>query len=317
MVKIYGAGGFHGMEAYQSGMLISPEGHILTVWSHVLDTDYITVDLGRRPAVRGQAAGGRSAAGSGRVEDRRRRPALLRSAQGGRSSRPAPRVLALSNMFGVATGNEPASVQQGTISVVTRLEARRGVFETPYHGPVYVLDVATNNPGAAGGALVTRRWRLAGMLGKELRNCVEQHLAELRGARSTNCASRWKKSARAGSSPGGAEAEKKPERPLGPGVAGNRAGPRRARTHAALRRHVLPGSPAAKAGIRPDDLILLVGDHLIPSCKALRTELETIDCEDAVRLTLLAARNCSTWCWNRREEAGLVREMTPTMTEQP
>ena len=45
MVKIYGAGGFRDMEAYQSGILISPEGHILTVFSHVLDTDYITAVL--------------------------------------------------------------------------------------------------------------------------------------------------------------------------------------------------------------------------------------------------------------------------------
>ena len=76
-------------------------------------------------------------------------------------------VLAVSNLFNVATGDEPASVQKGTIAAVTQLEARRGVFETPYHGPVYVLDVTTNNPGAAGGALVMRDGRLAGMLGKE------------------------------------------------------------------------------------------------------------------------------------------------------
>ena len=82
------------------------------------------------------------------------------------------RVMAFSNLFGVAVGDEPVSVQRGTISVITRLEARRGVFETPYRGPVYVLDVTTNNPGAAGGALVTRRGELIGMLGKELRNSL-------------------------------------------------------------------------------------------------------------------------------------------------
>src|SRR5690349_7423564 len=50
MVKIYGAGGFKGLEAYQSGFLISSEGNILTVWSYVLDTEFITVmlDDGRR-----------------------------------------------------------------------------------------------------------------------------------------------------------------------------------------------------------------------------------------------------------------------------
>ena len=50
---------------------------------------------------------------------------------------------------------------------------------------------------------------------------------------------------------------------------------------------VLPGSPAEKAGVRPDDLILLLGDRLIQSCKALAAELEYIDYEDAVKLTVL------------------------------
>ena len=45
MVKIYGAGGFRSLESYQSGMLISAQGHILTVLSHALDTDYISVTL--------------------------------------------------------------------------------------------------------------------------------------------------------------------------------------------------------------------------------------------------------------------------------
>src|SRR3990172_8769046 len=50
MVKIYGAGGFRGLEAYQSGMLISAEGHVLTAWSYVLDSDDVAVvlDDGRR-----------------------------------------------------------------------------------------------------------------------------------------------------------------------------------------------------------------------------------------------------------------------------
>ena len=51
--------------------------------------------------------------------------------------------------------------------------------------------------------------------------------------------------------------------------------------------YVEPGSPAAAAGIRPDDLVLLLGVRLIQSCKALRAELEYIDYEDAVRLTVL------------------------------
>ncbi|HEY1783940.1 MAG TPA: trypsin-like peptidase domain-containing protein, partial [Pirellulales bacterium] len=45
MVKLYGAGGFEGLEAYQSGFLVSADGHILTAWSYVLDTDYLAVML--------------------------------------------------------------------------------------------------------------------------------------------------------------------------------------------------------------------------------------------------------------------------------
>src|SRR6476660_3691600 len=45
IVKIFGAGGLRGLEAYQSGFLISGEGHILTAWSYVLDSDVITVYL--------------------------------------------------------------------------------------------------------------------------------------------------------------------------------------------------------------------------------------------------------------------------------
>jgi S1-C subfamily serine protease len=45
MVKIYGAGGMRGLESYQSGFLISPEGHIATSWSTVLDSTKIRVIL--------------------------------------------------------------------------------------------------------------------------------------------------------------------------------------------------------------------------------------------------------------------------------
>jgi S1-C subfamily serine protease len=82
------------------------------------------------------------------------------------------RVLAFSNLFGVAMGDEPASVQHGNVSIKTSLSARRGAFETPYDGPVYVLDAMTNNPGAAGGVLTNLRGELAGILGKELRNTL-------------------------------------------------------------------------------------------------------------------------------------------------
>ena len=171
IVKVYGAGGYHGLEGYQSGFLISPDGHILTALSYVLDTDHVTVTLGD-----GRRYEARMLGGDPRLEiavlkiDAAQLPCFdLEKAV---KLTAGTRIYALSNLFNVAMGDEQASVQSGAVSVVTKLEGRRGVFETPYHGPIYVLDVTTNNPGAAGGALVNHRGELAGILGKELRNSL-------------------------------------------------------------------------------------------------------------------------------------------------
>ena len=80
------------------------------------------------------------------------------------------RVLAFSNMFQVAVGDEAVSVMHGVIAAKTKFKARRGTFEMPYDGPIYVVDAITNNSGASGGLLTTRDGRLLGMIGRELRN---------------------------------------------------------------------------------------------------------------------------------------------------
>ena len=49
---------------------------------------------------------------------------------------------------------------------------------------------------------------------------------------------------------------------------------------------VRPASPAAKAGIRTDDLILFVNEQLVPSHKQVLEELTFIDRVDPVRLTI-------------------------------
>src|SRR5262249_58557590 len=50
VVKLYGSGGFQGLASYGTGVLVSPEGHVLTVASHLLDTQDLRVHLydGRR-----------------------------------------------------------------------------------------------------------------------------------------------------------------------------------------------------------------------------------------------------------------------------
>jgi len=286
IVKIYGAGGFRGLEPYQSGFLVSPEGHVLTVWSYVLDTDYITVTLDDGRKFEAKLLGA----------DPRLEMALLKIEAGdlpyfelaeGVSADSGVQVLAFSNLFGVATGDEPASVQHGVVAVKTHLEARRGVFETPYHGQVYILDAMTNNPGAAGGALTDRQGRLLGMLGKELRNSLNG--AWLNYAIPAAELAPTAAEIRSGKfvARSAADDREKPEHALSAALLGLVLVPDVLDRTPPYVDRVRPGSPAAAAGLRPDDLVLFVNNQLVPSRQSLEDEIERIDSADKVRLTVM------------------------------
>lgn len=169
VVKLFGAGGFRNLTNYGTGFLVSSDGYIVTVWSHLLDNDTVTVIL----------ADGRRFFGRLIAADSSKDVAVLKidadqlpffDLEQAASAGPGTRILAFSNVFKVATGDEPVTVMHGVIAARTDLSARRGRFNVPYQGPVYVVDAVTNNPGAAGGVLTTADGRLLGMLGRELKS---------------------------------------------------------------------------------------------------------------------------------------------------
>jgi len=285
IVKLYGAGGLRGLEGYQTGLLISSQGHVLTAWSYVLDSDSVTAILsdGRRFEARLLGADPRLEVAVLKVDGSDLQHFDLAKAV---AAEPGTRVLAFSNLFGVATGNELPSVQRGTVAALTRLEARRGVFETPYRGPVYVLDVVTNNPGAAGGALVTRRGDLLGIARQGAPQRPEQHLAQLRDSHRPASATRSIRSARASSRGSPTKPPRSPPR-ADSGDARDRAGADVVDRTPPYVDRIVPGSQAAKAGVGPDDLVIFVDGRLVQSCKALREELQYVDYEDKVKLTVL------------------------------
>lgn len=286
IVKIYGAGGFRGLEAYQSGFLISSEGHVLTVWSYVLDTDVITVVLhdGRRFEAKLLGADPRLDLAVLKIEATGLESFDLTAAT---EVETGARVLAFSNLYGVATGDEPASVQHGSVSVKSRLEARRGVFETPYKGPAYILDAMTNNPGAAGGALTDRQGRFLGMLGKELRNSLNntwlnyaipagemaQTVEEIRDGKFVRKPPE--------------DPDARPEQPLDLSLLGIVMVPDVLERTPPFIDSVRAGSAAHRVGLRPDDLVMFLNDRLVQSCKALRADLEYIDRREKIKLTVM------------------------------
>jgi serine protease Do len=289
IVKIFGAGGLHGLEAYQSGFLISSDGHILTAWSYVLDPDYTTVVLDDGRKFQAEFVG----------SDPRLEIAVLKidahdldhfelsatvSLNGG------ARVLAFSNLFGVATGDEAASVQHGVVSSVTALSARRGAFETTYRGPVYVLDAMTNNAGAAGGALTDRHGILAGVLGKELRNSLDNTwlnyavpISEVTS--SVNGILAGKTQLRADD-----ETLKTPTEPLTLARLGLVLVPDVLHRTPPYVDRIVPDSAAEKAGLRPDDMVVFIGQRMVQTCKEVVAELSLADRDDPAVLTVLRGR---------------------------
>ncbi len=297
VVKIFGAGGLRQLEAYQSGILISAEGHVLTALSYVLDTDDLAVILHDGSKWQAEFLGSdpltelallklptkESHFPHFKLNAAAPHPAATATAT--TVSGPGQRILALSNLYGIATGDEPVSVLQGVITAIAPLNARRGAYQANYHGDVYILDAYANNPGAAGGALVDWQGRLLGILGKELRSEVTG--TWLNYALPTSSFTKTVDDLRAGRFDR-TPAELPPlEEPHSTEVLG-----------IALIPDVLPrtppyvdrvrrNSPAEKAGLRPDDLVVFVGTEPVDSHRAVVRELEQLEQIDPVTLSVL------------------------------
>ena len=287
VVKLYGAGGLRQMEAYQTGILISPEGHILTSLSYVLDTDDLVavLDDGRKlhPEIVGT--------------DPVRELAVLRpkSEQQGLphfdlaasvSGHAGQRVLAISNLYNIATGDEAASVLQGVITAVAPLDARRGAQQTPYRDTVYVLDAQANNPGSAGGALIDWHGQLIGVLGKELRSRMTGTwlnyalpATDLAPVVADILVGRDVESLATDSLP--------PEEALTTADLGFMLVPDVLRRTPPYIDAVVPNSSAAKAGLQADDLVVFVGDDPVVSCNALTGLLARLEKQDGATISVL------------------------------
>lgn len=286
-VKIYGAGGRRQLEAYQTGILISPEGHVLTALSYVLDADEVTVVLDDGRRLRGQWLG----------SDPVLELAVLKLPTEGETLpyfalEEAPtlevgeRVLALSNLYGIAVGAEPVSVLQGVVSAIVPLAARRGRFQANYRGPVYVVDAQANNPGAAGGALVNWQGQLAGILGKELRSDLTG--AWLHYALPVDALYDSVQAMLEGETVDPSELDlPSPDTPLTARRLGVLLTPDLLPRTPPFIDAIVPGSAAAAAGLRPDDLIVFVGAEPTASCREVGKALGQFDESDQVQVSVL------------------------------
>jgi serine protease Do len=177
LVKLFGVGGIRGLASYGTGIIISPTGRILTINSHMLDTRDLRIHMPDGTRYHGKVIAREPEldvalvqidTGSRKLElehwfnilDAAKKPTL----------EPGTNILAFSNQYKIAERDEPLSAQRGVISSYSRLLGRIGIFEAAYRGNVYVIDAITNNPGSGGGIITTRKGEPVAMIGKELRN---------------------------------------------------------------------------------------------------------------------------------------------------
>lgn len=296
MVKVFGAGGYRGITAYCTGVLISPDGDILTVYSPTLDSVDLRVHLydGTRHSAMLVAAEPTLDVALIRIKDRERFKLQPLPHFDLAQLPPAPQVgdwiLAFSNQFEIATGDEPVSVQRGVIAAITPFAGRRGINRASYQGTAYILDAVTNNPGAHGGLITNRQGQPLGLIGKELKNTLSETWVNY--AMPLPVLAPFAQKAMKG--------EYKPivkeeEKPLpNPGRHGLILVPDVVDRTPPFVESVETGSPAAQAGFQPDDLILFMRvrrmeateeeeEQVITSVKTFRTIMNSLPPGTVVR----------------------------------
>ncbi len=200
---------------------------------------------------------------------------------------PGESVLAFSNVYHVATGNEPVSVMHGVIAAEVPLDAGLGRWQFPVKTPVLLIDAITNNSGAAGGLVTSTNGTPLGLLGREIRHrgtnmwvnyavpwktlspAIREILAGRRVRTTSDTADEKMLSDR--------ELTSKFGLTIFPAVI--------AKTPAYIDR-VIPNSPSATAGLQRGDLILLCNDSVIQSTNDFRKEMATFRRGQTVSLTV-------------------------------
>jgi serine protease Do len=310
LVKLFGSGGIRGLASYGSGILISPDGYILTINSHILDTQDLRVHLydgtryhARLIAVEPELDVALIKIGDDKIKVEEQEYFDFFEAAKRAPVEPGTGVLAFSNQFQIATRDEPMSIQRGVVASYSKLYGRIGIFEATYKGDVYVIDAITNNPGAAGGALTTRKGELLGLVGKELRNELTNTWINYAIPISARISVPQADGKTATVSILDIVEKKEKYKPLNPGKKGNEgpgvytgiilvADPVE-RTPPYVE-EVIPGSPADQAKLRPDDLIVYVDGLPVGDIHTFKEVLSRYVPNQTVRLEIQRERKLQT-----------------------
>jgi S1-C subfamily serine protease len=288
VVKVYGAGGFQGVPAYGTGVVVDERGFVLTAWSIALRTDALKVVThdGRRYAAEVWSAD--PGLGVALLHVTAPDAGLVAVRLGDSSAvQPGDTVWAIGNPFDIIYGDEQPGVAQGIVTAVGSPRASgKDVVRLPERLERVIVTDLPSNPGTQGGPLLTRDGELVGIVGRIVESRATNTIINY-AVPAAECAALVQEGVEAG--------KPRPERPrvTARGPVGPRPvhGLRLQRVHLARPpmayvEAVLDGSPAAAAGVRPDDLLFRVDGRTIRTVQDWDDLLEGKKAGDALHIVL-------------------------------
>jgi serine protease Do len=270
LVKVHGASGLATVQPYGTGVLVSAEGHVLTLDQVMIQEGQTSVVLYDGSVYPAELMPAENTLGVRmlKIDCKRKLRFLPVPPTDGPDDAQADAVTAgtfvvsIGNCFRLAEFAEKLSVTFGVLVAKARTGLRYRLQDVDYDGELWITD-ASNNPGHGGGGLFTVAGRWIGLN------------AKLATSRETN----------ADISPAIPVADLVPyiERwTLGKVVATEEVAMNGAPPHHGIKlfdhgggqtsppayvERVEAGSPAAKAGLKTDDLIVRIDEHAIRTCR--------------------------------------------------
>jgi serine protease Do len=264
-VKIYGAG-IGRSPAYGTGFVVSADGDVLTANGVHLSGQTLRVTLPDGTTHDATVVRRNQELQTALLKIDAATPAYFDLSEAP-SAEVGDWILAVSNAFKVAAGDEPLSVNIGVLSLRTKLHARRGLQDFPYAGDVLLYDAITSNPGAAGGAVVTADGKLLGMIGRVIEG--KNTNTRLNYAVPVDFLAKFVRGEETAPMVAVTPTGNAPDLGIRLFALGGRKAP-------AFIDRVISGSPAAVAGLKSDDLVVTIDGQIVRDAGEFRRIVATL-----------------------------------------
>jgi len=287
VVKVHGASGLRTIQSYATGIVVSKQGHILTLDLILVQPDRTKVALGDGTVCKvdvfppDQKHGVRMLKIIDEDFKKLKKPLVPVKIAKKQGHRNGTFVISMGNCFRLAEFSEKVSVTLGVIVSRMRTGLRYKLADVDYGGALIVTD-APNNPGHYGGGLFTVGGEWIGLNTKIVESTETN--SQVSAAIPTSDLADYIRRCITKGYAGASEPEKVDIIiPVAHGIVlfdhGRRVSP------PAYVERIERNSPARELGLRPDDLIVQIDRHTVQTCKEFKHILKKYKPGETVTIT--------------------------------